>query len=202
LQSSARINVVSAIRRMPLPPNERRAARYASPGDSAKVCPDFALILLRARLPSGRTAMGNNCTPNNGTPTSISRRYAGHEGRRIGRARRRSPAPAMSGGTQPFRGKRGCRHARRGLTGQKLTSRRFRRWRARALGIVPAPAEVDPHVGADRPAQVLQDPLDCRVTRLCFRIALLVGQQQADAPAFAARALRGAMLRPCRRKPR
>jgi hypothetical protein len=52
---------------------ERRAAGYASPGDSAKVCPDFALILLRARLPSGRTAMG-------GTPTSISRRYADHEG--------------------------------------------------------------------------------------------------------------------------
>jgi hypothetical protein len=42
--------------------------------------PDFALILLRLRLPFGRTAMGNNCTPNNGTPTSISRRYAGHEG--------------------------------------------------------------------------------------------------------------------------
>src|SRR5438128_2409368 len=40
-----------------------RSRRYASPGDSAKVCPDFALILLRARLPFGRTAMGNNCTP-------------------------------------------------------------------------------------------------------------------------------------------
>ena len=86
MQSSARIKVVNAIRRMPLPPKrkpskyERRAAGYASPGDSAKVCPDFALILLRARLPSGRTAMGNNCTPNSGIPDLDLAQVCAHEG--------------------------------------------------------------------------------------------------------------------------
>ena len=90
MQSSARIKVVNAIRRMPLPPKrkpskyERRAAGYASPGDSAKVCPDFALILLSARLPHGRLL---------GTPrwATIARRTTGS------RPRSRAGMQAMKG---------------------------------------------------------------------------------------------------------
>src|SRR6516162_10236083 len=46
----------------------------------------------------------------------------------------------------------------------------FRRLFAKALGIAPAPAEVDTHVTADRPTRFLQPLQERRETRLSFRV--------------------------------
>src|SRR5262249_36774385 len=75
----------------------------------------------------------------------------------------------------------------------------FCRLSAKAVGIARAPAEVDAHVAADRPAGFLQPLQERRETRLSFRIVWAEVHEHADPPdPFAL--LRARRERPGRRR--
>src|SRR6516164_6650910 len=91
-----------------------------------------------------------------------------------------------------------CRHADGGFGQEDVRCERnqFQGVSARPVGIVLAPAEVDPHIAAIAPAQLLQGLLERREAGLTLRIVCGPAHEYADAPHTPA-LLRTRCERPC-----